>query len=147
MSYLSIRNKIYDVINSLEESVGIPLFSNIYKFDASNPQGAPVAMIIMGNIDNEEATDQENKRTYSFIIRIEYDYKQIDQFDEEDVDEILMGISDKVIDAIDQNYTLSGEVDYCTPTPARLGWIDREGGQVRVATFNIQAFKLEEVSI
>lgn len=146
MSYLSIRDKIYDIVNGLKETGIVALFENVYKYDASNPKGSPVAMVFASGVENETETNEENKRTYTYTIRVEYDYKQIDEVTEEQVDEIVYGIADKVIDAIDNDYTLSGLVDYCVPTPAQLGWIDREGGRVRVAIFNVNAFILKDVT-
>ena len=147
MSYLSVRNKIYNIINGLKETdSGADLFANVYKYDASNPEGAPVVMIILGNIENESETNTENRRTYSFTIRVEYDFKQNNIVNEEEVDEYLMGIADKIVNAMDQDYTLGGEVDYVQPTPAEPLWVTREGGQSRAVIFTIKAFTLVDVT-
>lgn len=95
----------------------------------------PFVVVVPSGNENDYASTSENKRTYAFKIMIYVEHgKARDNNSSED---LLALIVDDVINALDQNYTLDGEVLFSRAAPSRWGYVESTK-EYRVAEINLQ---------
>lgn len=79
--------------------------NSVYEYPNFNPAGYPSAMVIPSNIDSEFDTVQDNMRTYQFFVIL------IESGQTKSLPNsysTLRQLEDDVINAIDNDYTISG---------------------------------------
>lgn len=107
----TIRTAIKTLLTTLVGS-GLPLVA-VYDYHEANMTGFPAITFDISDVTNDFLTNSENVRRYSWKI---YIYQQISSVVTlAEAVRILDATSDAVINAIEQNYTLSNAVDYCRP--------------------------------
>lgn len=107
----TIRTAIKALLDTVSGS-GQPVVA-VYEYHESNLSGFPAITFDISDVTNDFLTNAENVRRYSWKV---YIYQQISEVVPlADAVEILDATADAVINAIEQNLTLSGAVDYCRP--------------------------------
>lgn len=80
----------------------------------------PWAVIVPDGNENRYATTSENRRTYSFLIRVFVERNSRGNSDAEDT---MTSIIDALLDALDADYTLSGTALYMSASPSAWGYV------------------------
>ncbi len=114
----------------------------LYEPEIKDINSDPFASIIPSGNESDYLTTSENKRQYSFVIRIFVERKSRTPAEAETV---LRGAIDALLDAFDNDYTLTGTVLGCRATPSKWGYIlaDKE---YRTADINISCMGVYSVT-
>lgn len=113
-----------------------------YEPEIQDINSDPFAAIIPSGNESDYLSTSENKRQYGFVIRIFVERKSRTPAVAETV---LRGAVDALINAFDQDYTLTGTVLGCRATPSKWGYIiaDKE---YRTADINISCMAIFDVT-
>lgn len=113
----------YTTIGSAIKTIldGITEFNVVYNYEPKELLKYPAGTVTAQAHNNEFASTRSNVRVYTFNIRL---YFRTDTA--EDAEGILRGLTDKVIEAIEADVTLSGACDYAFPISADWSFVERE---------------------
>lgn len=109
---------------------------NVFNYDPNIDEitADPFCTVITSGNENDFATNFENKRMYSFTVRI-----FVDRARGNDAAETLMTtIVDALVDAFDQDYTLGGVVLISKAMPSAWGYVQGTK-EYRVAELKVTA--------
>lgn len=95
----------------------------------------PWATVIPSGNENDFASTMENKRSYGFLIRV---FVERNTRGNDNAETLLRTIIDVLLDAFDQDYTLTGTALMVSASPSKWGYVQREK-EYRVAEILIQA--------
>lgn len=139
MSFSDIKTKIISKIQGVQ-SVGVDIFDDnaVIGYEPTNLQGIeydPFCTVTASDNASDYGNTAENKRRYAFIVRI---YLERNTRGASESESALTTIVDAMLDAFDQDFTLTGSALMVEATPSR--WEYAQGTkEYRVATINIRA--------
>lgn len=115
----AIKNKIIAKIQTLTSYFAA---SAIYAYEPEigNVTDDPFVVVVDSGNENDYGSSGENRRTFAYKIRIFIERKTRGVGATET---LLQQIRDAIIDAFDQDYTLTGSVLLSKATPSRWGYI------------------------
>lgn len=126
-----------EIINKLS---ALPDFNKVYSYEKLNPTGFPAVFVTATGVDNEFFTNAENQRVYGYRVLILMQGGQGLIGDAPDnvmdtAEKAIQDLTDRAIDAIDSDYTLSGavEVIFVEAAIGNFGYVEYEGGWARSA--------------
>lgn len=102
----TIRAKIKAKLTTVSE------LAFVYDFHRAELEGYPAATFDVSDSSNDFLTNQDNLRTYTFLIVL-YQETTIKGLDE--ATNLLDTLADKVVDTFEQDETLGGVVNWCNP--------------------------------
>lgn len=117
----------------------------VYGYEETHPSGYPAVFVVPANMDGEFVTTNENRRVYSFSIRVIYPTgqnlpKDASKTPVEYAEDTINDVIDDIINDVDKNYELDGTtVLFVSAADCVWGFVDYEGGQVATCdiTYNI----------
>tara|TARA_R110000868_G_scaffold39565_2_gene137697 strand:- start:556 stop:999 length:444 start_codon:yes stop_codon:yes gene_type:complete len=133
-AFIDIKKEIINKLSAL------PDFNKVYSFEKLNPAGFPAVFVTATGVDNEFFTNAENQRVYGYRVLILMQGGQGLVGDAPDnvmdtAEKAIQDLTDRAIDAIDSDYTLSGavEVVFVEAAIGNFGYVEYEGGWARSA--------------
>jgi len=133
-AFIDIKKEIINKLSAL------PDFNKVYSFEKLNPTGFPAVFVTATGVDNEFFTNAENQRVYGYRVLILMQGGQGLVGDAPDnvmdtAEKAIQDLTDRAIDAIDSDYTLSGavEVVFVEAAIGNFGYVEYEGGWARSA--------------
>jgi hypothetical protein len=131
--FINIKDAIID---ALEEIDGI---KSVYGYEKGDLAGFPSACVIGAEFSSDWITNGENNRVYIFKIKLRQEIK--DEFrGAEGGEDVLDKLTDSIIEAFEQDYTLGGLADKVFVKGAKA-WETREI-MMRVMEITLQVEKL-----
>jgi len=115
--------------------VGISGFAFVADFHDPNITAYPAVTFDIQEEQAEFLTNKENLRTIIYNIVI---YQEIKARGIEDAKRIVDERATEVIDAFATDFSLGGEVDWCTPLTGPRGQFEATGGAVFFQQLNIE---------
>lgn len=133
-AFIDIKKEIINKLSAL------PDFNKVYSYEKLNPTGFPAVFVTATGVDNEFFTNAENQRVYGYRVLILMQGGQGLVGDAPDnvmdtAEKAIQDLTDRAIDAIDSDYTLSGavEVVFVEAAIGNFGYVEYEGGWARSA--------------
>lgn len=118
------------------------LIQSKYDFEASKLEGFPALTITPSESENEYSTTTENRRVYSFVVRL-YVERSSGNNAEQTTEKTMRQLVDTVLDTIDKNHSslnAASQTGYTflmiRATPSRWGYAGRDN-VMRVAEVRI----------
>lgn len=130
-----------DIIRQLSDN--ITLLQDVSNFEKVGFKGFPAASVICSGNESEYWTNAENKRSYSFLIRLyvnigrEIEGSAFDSAKEEG-EQLLADLVDQVLDTFDNYYKVGNDALYMLATPSAWGYAQLGEGWVRTAEIRLQ---------
>ncbi len=128
-TFTSVRAKIKALLDGITE------LAFVADFHDPNLKGFPAATFDVSDEEGEFLTNKENLRTIIYTIVI---YQEVDVIKLPDATRILDVVADKIINAFENDFNLSGEVDWCTPLAGPRGQFEAANGTVLFQELTIQ---------
>lgn len=140
MSFVSIKAGIKSKLDTLT-GAGQPL-SFVYDEHKTKLDGYPSITFEPSDLESDFATTTENMRTYIFRIVI---HQEIEKVGRSKCIDILLNVTDKVIDVFDKDITLGGTVDFLNAVPVAWGEYESSVGLVKYAEIMLRCNKIISV--
>jgi hypothetical protein len=141
----TIMQRISDDISTVQD---------VANFEKTNFRGFPAVTLICSGNENDYWSTAENKRQFSFIIRV---YQQIEHkvavigdlsdTAKEQAENILGTVVSEIIDSFDKYFDLGGSVDYCRAIPSAWGYAQIGEGWARTAEIKIIVIQIFNIEI
>lgn len=106
MSYTIFTPLIQSKLEDLEESAGVSLFADVRYGHKKDFSGYPTAEFFKKASSGEVEDTHQNERTWEYTLLLVYEHKG--QKTHEEVEALMDTTVDKVIEAFDEDPTLSG---------------------------------------
>jgi len=128
-TFTSVRAKIKTLLESIAE------IAFVADFHDPNLEGFPAVTFDVSDEDGEFLTNKENLRTITYAIVI---YQEIKVIKLPDATRILDVVADKIIEAFENDFNLTGEVDWCMPLAGPRGQFEASNGTVLFQELTLQ---------
>ncbi len=128
-TFVSIREKVKAILD------GISDLSFVADFHDGNVTGFPAATFDISEETSEFLTNKENLRTITFEIVLQQEIKVAGLGNAK---RILDQVTLKVIDAFANDFSLDGEVDWCTPLVGPRGQFEGPSGSIFFQQLNLE---------
>lgn len=122
-----IRQQIKNKLDALLVNVATPR-AVVYDYFESNPSGFPAVAFDMTEHNNEFISNVENLQVMVFKIGILVDNGDADGRDERDATILLDTLTDDIIVAFENDFSLGNSVDYCVPTISSRSVVQMSNG-------------------
>lgn len=140
MSFQAIRTAINTKLQSLT-GVGNPL-AYAYDYHKLGLDGYPSATFEPSALSSQFETTHQNGRVYAFDIIIHQELRTIGR---DEAIGNLVSVSDAIIDAFDQDYTLGGVVDFIEAVPAEFGEVQTEDSVIAYSRITLKCHTLKSI--
>ena len=117
-NFASIKTKVVTILEALTNLDSGSVFG--YEPEVGEVDQDPFAVVVASGNENDFASSSENKRSYGFSIRLYVERKSRGL---ENAETLLQTMVDNLINALDQDYTLGGEVLISKAAPSSWGYI------------------------
>jgi len=128
-TFTSIRAKIKTLLEGIAE------VAFVADFHDPNLKEFPAVTFDVSDEEGEFLTNKENLRTITYTIVV---YQEVDVIKLSDATRILDVVADKIINAFENDFNLSGEVDWCMPLAGPRGQFEASPGTVMFQELNLQ---------
>ena len=134
-------------------SIDITTIQDVSNYEKSGFTGFPAVTVVCSGNENDYWSTAENKRQFSFTIRI---YQQMEQKPDlgdvsdnakQQAEDILGRVVSEIIDSFDDVNALSEVADYCRAVPSVWGYVKIGDGFCRTAEIKISAIKIFNITI
>jgi len=98
----TLIDKIYDILHANT------LIQEVYKYEAEQFKGEPVAVISPSGNESDYTTVRHNERMYGFNIKLFVDRNSRSGNSSGEADRVLRELVDSVLDDFDKDYIFSG---------------------------------------
>ena len=100
--FTTILNKVSSILEANT------LIQEVFKYEAEQFNGDPVAIVIPSSNESDYDTTEENIRIYAYTVRL---FVNRTTRTKEKADEVLRDLVDSIIDDLDVDYTFTGIVN------------------------------------
>lgn len=135
--YLNIKNAIKDKVSGIE-SIG-----PVYGYEKGELGGYPAAVVVLEAIESEIHSTTENERKYTFKVRV-YQEMTDDAAGAEEAEGRIEAISDALLSAFDDDYTLGG-LCHRVSVKGLTAYVDRVVS-TRVFEMNLDCYTIYSLS-
>ncbi len=126
-SFTAIRSAIETKLGTVSE------LAVVKDFHTLKTSGYPLATFEPSGHENSFLSNTDNFREYAFDIIIQQEMENVGR---DDAIRILAATVDAVITAFDEDFSLGGVVQWCTPIPSNWG-TTTENGAIMFATMTL----------
>jgi hypothetical protein len=140
MSFLSIRAKIKEKLDSLTSADGSKPLRYSYDFNKTIVQGYPSAVFEPSDNTSDYSSTADNLRTYGFTIRI---LQEIELSEKDGSIDILGDVLEQILNAFDTDWSLGGVCVNVEALPSK--WGISPDMKVRIAEINIRCRELYDL--
>ena len=119
--FATLKSKIVTIIQNETDLDSESVFG--YEPNIGDPLQDPFAIVIPSGNENEYITTSENRRTYAFMVRL---FCEVSNRGKEATETLLTEMVDSVIDALDQDWNLTGSALLMTASPSAWGYIEAD---------------------
>ena len=140
MSFQIIRTAINEKLQSLT-GTGNPL-AYAYDHHKLGLDGYPSATFEPSALSSQFDTTNHNHRIYSFDVVI---HQELASIGRGEAIANLVSVSDSVIDAFDQDYTLGGAIEFTEAVPAEFGEVQTEDAVIAYSRITLKCHMLKAI--
>lgn len=127
MSFTTLRPVIKTKLDGIDE------LAYVNDFHTMETDGYPMATFEPSGHENSMISDSDNFRAHTFDIIVQQEMENIGR---DEAVRILAAAVDAIITAFDEDLTLGGATQWCTPIPSAWGTTNVEGA-VMYATMQL----------